>query len=435
MSPTQSPRVVVLGLDGLSLSQARYISKSFDLPNLSHLVDSSSCREIEAEIPALSPVNWTSLYTAAGPEEHGIFGFTEIDPLSYEITIVNSSMVKKRWIFHEISTYPGVISKIINLPNTYPAHPLKGILIAGFIAPDLKRAVYPPPILPLLKDINYLLETDTTRGRRDPDYLFTSLSASLESRKRALEMFWGDLAWNVFILVLTETDRLNHFFFTSTCDPSDVHHEMCRDFFIMWDRLIGEVLERFSALPSPKKLMVVADHGFCSLKTEVDLNVYLKEMGLLRVSSSPSHELDASVIQPETRAFSLDGGRIYIHDKRFSRGHLTPADKKILCRELITDLKDLVFKGKRVFEDVVEGEELYPGCDLDNRPDIVCIPTRGIDVRAKFDTTSLFSSGERTGCHTHRDVFFYHQGIQSEINRLRDVGREILTTFKDKILL
>ncbi len=432
MATISYPKLVVLGLDGLSLSQAKFVCDNFDLQNLATLLRSPYCREIKAEIPALSPVNWTSLYTASGPETHGIFGFTEIDPRTYEVNIVTSSMVKKDWIFEELSK-GGIMSKIINLPNTYPAKPLKGILISGFVSPRIERAVYPTPFIHILKEINYILEADTTKGAGDPEYLFKGLGLSLQSRKRALELLWKDLAWDLFILVLTETDRLNHFFYHAIFDKKNPYHSLCREFFIEWDRAIGELLERFYSLPNPKRLIVVADHGFCPLIQEVDINAYLIHHGLLKFTHPPKHELDGTIIEEGSKAFSLDGGRIYIHDSRFSRGKVSNFEKKIIIQDLIEALTKLTFRNSQVFSRVIEGSEFYGNNSLKNMPDIICIPSRGFDPKAKFDRKEIFGTYGRSGCHTEEDVFYYDQE-NSPVNTLRDVGREILKFFKSNLI-
>ncbi len=432
MTSISCPKMVVLGLDGLSLSQARFVSKKFDLQNLASLVDSPNCQGIRAEIPALSPVNWTSLYTASSPREHGIFGFTELNPHTYEVNIVNFSLVKKVWIFEELSRR-GIMSKIINLPNTYPAHPLKGILISGFVSPRLEGSVYPPPFIHILKEINYLVEADTTRGARDPQYLFQELYKSLDSRKRALQILWKDLAWDLFILVLTETDRLNHFFYHAIFDDTHPCHTLCKDFFSAWDNLIGELLDRFYVLPSPKRLMVVADHGFCPLIQEVDINAYLLTHGLLRLKGSPRHELDGSIIKDTSLAFSLDGGRIYIHDSRFSRGRVKSFEKKIIIRQIMDDLERLSFKNRKVFSHVIEGREFYGDSELKNMPDIICIPARGFDPKAKFDKKEIFGAYGRSGCHSEDDVFYYDDQAFPAVTP-KDVGREILKYFTNALI-
>ena len=70
--------LVFLGLDGLPWSLARELSAQGLLPNLTQVMDTSG--PIRAELPELSPVNWTSLFTASPPGVHGVYGFTRMDP-------------------------------------------------------------------------------------------------------------------------------------------------------------------------------------------------------------------------------------------------------------------------------------------------------------------------------------------------------------------
>ena len=78
------PGLRKLGLDGLPLALARALAASGRLPNLERLL-AHNATTIEAELPELSPVNWTSFLTAAGPGRHGIFGFVGIDPATYTL--------------------------------------------------------------------------------------------------------------------------------------------------------------------------------------------------------------------------------------------------------------------------------------------------------------------------------------------------------------
>jgi predicted AlkP superfamily phosphohydrolase/phosphomutase len=321
------------------------------------------------------------------------------------------------------------MSKVINLPNTYPASALRGMLIAGFVAPELDKAVYPRVLAGMLASKGYKLEADTERGRQDYDLLLTELGATLDSRRMALNMLWPDLAWDLFVLVLTETDRLGHFLFPAIVDASDPWHAPVMDLLRKWDLLIGEVLDRYEALPGPKRLLVLADHGFTALETEVDVNVWLQRMGYLKLARRPEHELDVACIAEESTALALDPGRIYIHDQaRFSRGRVPPAQANTLREEIRTGLLELTWQGRPVMAEVHRGEEFYSGSKLAMVPDLVCTPNPGFDLKAKFDRTEMFGFFGRRGMHTADDVFcFDSQG--AIIQRVRNVGREVLEFF------
>jgi predicted AlkP superfamily phosphohydrolase/phosphomutase len=389
---------------------------------------------MQAEAPELSPVNWTSFYTAQGPEGHGVFGFFELDRRDYQLRLVDSSNVLCPTIFDRLARQ-GLLSKVINLPNTYPVQSFPGMIIAGFVAPRLERAVYPRFLVQPLREAGYTLEADTVRGKEDPDFLFGQLRKTLASREKALDLFWPDLAWDLFVFVLTETDRLGHFLFPALGDEHDPRHLDCLDFMRDWDRVLGGFLERYQALPEPKRLLVLADHGFTPLTTEVDINFWLRQRGYLRPLGRPAHELDATVIGPDSLAFALDPGRIYIHDQgRFARGGC-PVEKVHLWRDRIRQgLMGLRHNGRPVLKAVHLGERLYPRSRSPFVPDLVCEPRLGYDLKAKFDRERLFGCYGRQGTHSRNHAFYYHsQG--KRLKRVREVGQEVLAFFSELPLI
>jgi predicted AlkP superfamily phosphohydrolase/phosphomutase len=428
MNASSRSRLLVLGLDGLPLSLARRLCREGRLPNLASLALSPQARAIQAELPELSPVNWTSFFTAVGPEEHGIFGFTSLNPHSYVLGFADADQVRARTIFDRLGEQ-GLSSRVVNLPNMYPARPIKGMLVAGFVAPELSLAVHPPFLAHQLRGRGYVLEADTNRGGHDPEYLLASLNATLRGRRAALDLLWPDLAWDLFVFVLTETDRLFHFLFPALEDERHPRHEACLLFLKEWDSLIGEVLERYADLPEPKRLIVLADHGFTSLTVEVDLNVWLRQQGLLNLGHAPENEWDCRHITPQTRAFALDPGRIYLHTPIFARGRLTAAAAATLGQELRRELQALTWRGMPVMQAVLYGKELYPGAALPLAPDLVCVPNPGFSLRAKFDSVEFFGKAHREGCHTADNAFFYDSAGSTPL-RVRDVGREVLRHFQ-----
>jgi len=422
-------KLVIIGLDGMSVSQAKYVAKKFALPNLEFIVENKGCISIESEIPELSPVNWTSFFTGHGPETHGVFGFVNLDPNTYTLGISDFTRVKCKTIFDELGSYD-IISRVINLPNTYPAPSIRGILISGFVALDLALSVYPREYLPYLKKIKYCLEADTSKGIKDPEYLFNEVKKTLHSRKRVLDFLWRDLAWDLFIIIFTETDRINHFFYPAIFDEKNHLHPLCMSFFKELDKVLGDILERFYGLPFPKRLMVVSDHGFCEVITEVDINVLLRQAGILVFEKRPRSEFDASIISKDSKAFALDPGRIYVHKKGlFSKGSVDKKDYKKVVEDVISCVKDLEYNGKKVFKKFFLKEEIYPGAEFEDTPDIVLIPNRGFDLKAKFDRDNIFGIYGRFGTHFGEDVLFFDSLNGSNVKKVRDIGQEILKHF------
>ncbi|EGB13548.1 type I phosphodiesterase/nucleotide pyrophosphatase [Pseudodesulfovibrio mercurii] len=417
-------RLVVLGLDGLPLNLARTLGAS--LPNLRRLAGDAVT--VRAELPELSPVNWTSVATGEGPEGHGVFGFSHLDPRTYGLRVTQATDETCPTVFDRLGER-GLVSRVVNLPNTYPARPLRGMLVAGFVAPDLRGAAYPPFLAARLGEAGYKLEADTTRGRTDPAYLLDELRETLKSRLTALDMLWPDLGWDLFVHVFTETDRLFHFLMDAVVRPELPAHFECLRFLADWDHALGRFLARYDALPEPKRLLVVADHGFTELTTEVSLNTWLMRAGLLSLSGAPDDEWDASKITPESKAFALDPGRIYLHERRrFARGTVLPGEREGLLARIIDGLMALKYEGAPVLRAVHRGTAFYPGSASDQCPDLVCEPRPGFDLKAKFDRWNIFGLHGRTGTHTVDGAIFADtRGARPE--RMRDVGRIILQHF------
>lgn len=421
MTALARPRLVVLGLDGLPFSLACTLADR--LPNLARLIPHA--RSMESELPELSPVNWTSFFTAEGPGVHGVHGFTALDPREYRLRICNFTDVRAPTIFERLGA-AGLTSRVLNLPNMSPAKPLRGMLVAGFVAEGLRAAVQPPFLLGPLSAAGYVIEGDTTRGAAEPEYLLDQLRLSLKGRRAALDLLWPDLAWDLFVGVLTETDRLFHFLYPAVEDAGHGLHGACMAYLREWDGLVGEVLDRYDALPEPKGLIALADHGFCRLDTEVDLNRVLLEAGQLRLCASPRDEWDAGCIGPDARAFALDAGRIVLHRKgRFARGCVGAHEEAALKAELRELFLGLTWEGRKVMNRVLDGREFY-GCE--DAPDLLCVAERGFDLKARFDRTEVFGVYGRFGMHSRDDVFFADtRGARPA--RVRDVGALVLEHF------
>lgn len=409
-----SKKTVVIGIDGLSLSLARSLSDKGVFKNISHIVNTPECIAITSELPDVSPVNWASFFTAKGPEEHGIYGFTTIDPRTYQLSLTDYTHVRSQAVWDKMGQ-KGKTSKIINLPCTYPAPDIRGMLISGFIAPELENAVYPKAVLPMLKKIGYRLEADTIQGLTNPDFLLQDLMQTLSSRIRAFDLFWPDLAWDFFTIVFTELDRMSHFLQDAILDEKHNLHPLCIDVLKALDQAVGHVLTRYYELEDPKELMIVADHGFTTLECEVDINCLLRAEGFLSVIKKPENELDLSCLDISSRSFALDPGRIYIHTReRFSRGNVSNIEYASLREKIRNTMLSLEYKGRKVMRAVYPGEEIYPS-GKGMPPDLLCVPDKGFDLKAKFDRNQIFGHFGRTGTHSCDDVFFYSdQGVRPD---------------------
>lgn len=164
------PKTVVVGLDGVPYTLLKELKKRGKIPNIASICENGYFGQMNVCVPEISSVSWSSFMTGTQSGKHGIFGFVDLIPGSYKMYFPNFSNLREKTVFDELRAM-GKRSVVINLPSTYPAPEICGVLVSGFVAIDLKKAVYPSALLPELQEMGYATDVDTKRGREDHDFL------------------------------------------------------------------------------------------------------------------------------------------------------------------------------------------------------------------------------------------------------------------------
>jgi predicted AlkP superfamily phosphohydrolase/phosphomutase len=302
---------------------------------------------------------------------------------------------------------------ILNLPNTYPAFPINGLLVSGFVAVDFERAVYPSSYIPFLKKLNYIIDVDAEKARTDKPALYQDILQSLSTRQNVAHRLFDQEPWDLFLLCITETDRLHHFFFDEkdTITFEKVYKQI--------DRIIVDLYQTAKKKWGEEFLfIIVSDHGFSLLKKEVNLNSYLNQRGMLTLDSTRDYY---ERIGRGTSAFAMDPGRIYIHyEKKFPRGTVQPVEGKQIkgkLKQILLDLKDA--NGEPVIRSIFEKEEIYQGPYLEYAPDLLCIPHPGYDLKGNMRKEDIFTMDIFKGMHTWDNAVLISPaqvGLDSSIN-------------------
>src|SRR5262249_25996005 len=102
---------------------------------------------MRSSIPTISSVSWSGFMTGKNPGKHGVYGFTDMKPGTLTLFFPNFGSVRGDTLW-DVAGRAGKRVIVLNIPGTYPARPVKGSLVSGFVAANLERAVYPPPRLP-----------------------------------------------------------------------------------------------------------------------------------------------------------------------------------------------------------------------------------------------------------------------------------------------
>lgn len=389
-------RKVVVGLDGVPHSMLGKFSQEGVMPNFARISDESFFQKMDSSIPAVSSTSWGTIVTGSNPGEHGVYGFTDIIEGTYTLSFTNFHSFKEPAFWQE----NGDSHVILNVPSTYPAQELNGCHVSGFVSPNMEKAVYPNSLLSKLKEMNYKIDVDSEKGHKSERLLFQELDRTLEARIKAYRYLWNEYDWDTFMLVITGTDRLEHFLWDAYEDPAHDYHGKFLDFFRRIDGVIGEIEGK---LDEEDSLIMLSDHGMESVKFNVNLNAYLQEGGYLELGDGENKQ-KYNRIEEGTRAFALEHGRVYLNrKKRYPKGSVEGDEEESLLPELEDYFLNLEKDGEMVVKEVLSREEIYRGDHVDKAPDLVLIPNSGYNLRGKL-SDEIFEESPFTGMH-NRDAF------------------------------
>ncbi|MGB8953305.1 MAG: alkaline phosphatase family protein [Candidatus Aminicenantales bacterium] len=417
----------VIGLDGVPYSLLLDLAQKGIMSATARLIDSEHLHKMKASLPEISAVSWTDFMTGTNAGTHGIFGFTDFKPDSYEIRFPNFLDLKKE-TFWDLLNARGKKCIIINQPATYPARKINGVLISGFVAIEITKAVYPLSLAAPLEQMGYQIDIDTIRSRENPNFLWQELIKTLSGRQKALNYFWEE-EWDYFEFVITGTDRLHHFLWNAYKDKNHPHHQNFLEYYRQIDRLINKIFTAFRKIAdSEENIFILSDHGFTGIEQEVYLNAWLEKEKYLKFTSSSPKGLED--ISPKSLAFALDPNRIYLNLKRrFPKGCVRASEQKALKEEIQHKLEKLEYQGKKVVRKVFPAKDIYSGSLLSEGPDLLVLSEPGFDMKGSVKKKDVFGRTSLQGMHTWDDAFFLAKNKYGENLAISDLAQIILNLF------
>jgi predicted AlkP superfamily phosphohydrolase/phosphomutase len=403
-------RVFVLSIDGVPYSFLKGQMAQGRWPHLARLVQEGSFARMRSVLPTISSVAWSTFMTGKNPGKHGIFGFVDHRPNSYEVFIPTSVNMTSKTLW-EILSEGGKEVVVMNVPVTYPVRPVNGILVSGFLATSLKKATYPAEIAAQLEQMGYRIDADAAQAWESLDKFLEDLRITLEKRVQAMFYFMDHQPWDYFHLHIMGTDRINHFMW----EHMERGHPQYAPAFLEYYRQIDEILGILSnKLDDDVTFILMSDHGFCSIKKEVNLSRYLQHRGWLQFEGNPPTGLQD--IHPSSRAYTLIPGRVYLNLKgREPKGGVDPGDYQRVRDELAEVLLDcqLPETGQKVISKVIRREEIYGGGNLSAAADLIAVPYDGFDLKADVKKEALAEKTALLGMHTYDDAFLFVRGRSS----------------------
>lgn len=408
----RAPRLVVIGLDGTPYTMVQRLLAQGRMPHLARIVAQSGYRRMDSVYPTVSSVAWSTYMTGVNPARHGIYGFIDRRAGSYETIIPDGRRMKASTLW-EMLSQAGKRVIVLNVPVTYPPRPVNGILVGCFLSPRLDRAVYPPEKTALIQSLGYRIDTDAWLARESRDRLYADVEDCLARRAKTLLYLMDNEPWDFVQCHIMETDRLYHFSWEQYEKDDPVYAPQFYRVLDQIDDLLGEVLARVERTGA--ELMVLSDHGFCTIRYEVYVNTWLAEKGWLPRPTVQGERVQLKDVGPGSSVYSLDPGRIFINlAGREPAGTVAPEEyeawRERVAQAALADLRDPQ-TGEPMLEKVLRREEIYHGPGLEETADLILVPRDGYDLKGAFGKETLTYRGEAlVGMHTYDDAMIAVRG-------------------------
>ena len=428
------PRVLVIGLDGATFRLIRPLVAAGQLPNLARFMSQGVAGDLQSTIQPSSEQAWSAFLTGQNNGKHGVYGFQQRRPGTYQFGYVNAASLRAPSLWQILSQRDRDVI-VINVPMTYPPEQVRGVLVGGLLTPGPQsQFTWPAGIYgELVRECGgYVIDVDTERGRLEDDQLAQLAEDGVRMirlRTAAALHLARTRPWDFTMVVYGASDRLAHKFWKywdvthPLHDPQaaqqfgDVLPRIYREL----DAAVGQLVD--ALCDDQTTVFIVSDHGFGPMEKAVYLNRWLAQQGylVLRAASalSPGQQASAAVRGSlrrgvryldtplvskakkwaferfpdlkgslyssmafsqvdwsRTQAYALGTmGNIYFNRRgREPEGIVAPgAESDALAERLMGDLGGLLdpATGQSVFHEIYRAADLYHGPALADAPDVI----------------------------------------------------------------
>lgn len=404
-------KALILGLDGATFTILDRLMADGEMPFLRDFIAGGVRANLRTIVPALTPPAWTSLRTGVQPGKHGIFDFfRKAAPDSYHIEMLTGKDISADTIA-QYANQNGMTATVLNFPVTFPAPPINGYLIPGWMPwKQLRFACQPAGLYNRLKEAI-------------PDFNPRELAMDMKQEEKAIEgtatdeyKAWIDVhirkdqQWLKILRLLHDTDptdytaimfdgtdKLQHLlwrFLDPTCfaPEADAFEREMRAYVLRYYRALDEVIAQIVGLAGPDSTVVIAsDHGFGKQESTLFVNTWLERQGYLAWAKDAPAESDQAILGigqlarhvylldwDKTKAYaptpSANGIHIVQQSATTPYG-IPPEEYEAFRATLITGLQALrdPASGEPLVTEVWKREDIFAGPHMALAPDLTLV--------------------------------------------------------------
>jgi len=459
--------LVLLGLDGASWEQLAPWLNTGRLPHLARLRREGVWGVLESCLPPVTCPGWRVLTSGKNPGKLGVFWWAGWDRDAGRLVFPNDRSFPGPEVWDYLGE-AGYQVAVVNVPTSYPARKVRGIMVSGFGAPLdrrpeqlFRRLTYPAS---LAEDLQHRYGWRFVLPRvdlEDKTAVVREVRRIIEQRFAFLRELVACGRFELVVLVVFYINTLQHFYGQDEAVAQ------------VWEYIDGEVgwlMER------GWRIVVASDHGMRRVERSFLLNVWLAEEGYLRLRPDLGDwvlRLDdrlagwlggwrvcaraARRILPDRVLERLPGLELAeglrtsrLEDKVDWKGSLALAlsqgvvylNRSLLGREYGAFRRELRNKleklrspeGQRVISCVFLPEDIYHGPYVSWAPDLVALPAPGWELYGGLAREAFVrrAKGWTSGNHPAGMFAAWGEGIapgKVEGMRLEDVAPTMLELF------
>lgn len=297
-------KVLVIGLDGVPLDLIQRWADAGELPTLKRVLDEGASGRLRSTMPPTSAAAWSSFMTGRNPGRTGVYDFLYRQQDDYTFAPVNGRRRDGPTIWRLLSEAGRQVG-VVNVPMSYPAEPVNGFMISGWMTPYRAREFsYPADIMTELESAigdYHIYPQETFSEQRKEAYLAASHEL-LEMRTGAALHLMANKPWDFFMLVYFDTDRILHQLWhyldeghpwRNGSNAGDAS-EPVRAYFRHLDACIGRLLRQAG---DDTSLMIMSDHGMGSAHNMIVLNNWLLDNGWLHLKKGAAAHIKHTLFQ------------------------------------------------------------------------------------------------------------------------------------------
>lgn len=416
MKTSQSPKVLIFGIDGGTWDIILPLIHEGELPHLKEMLKAGASGVLHSSFPPVTATAWASFMTGVNPGKHGFFDFKRYDIKRYNYSFIrepmsNSRALPGRTLWDHLSRH-GLRVCVIGLPMTYPAWEVNGYMMSGFPAP--KVSLFPKSWTPPDAERCLIPPMAQLSQSEKRDFCYELVESQTDIFLNALKH--GE--FHLYAIVYNSTDIAQHYFWKEMNDPYSPFRTTIFEVYKRIDQALGQLRKNFL---EDMYTIILSDHGFGPTYTRFfNLNAYLEHLGVLKRKERPKEELECSTprsikelqlwlnnkrkkyqkqreqrhikrIKPHINLLSIDLQRsqaygfnlkpplvgVVINLKgRQKYGTVSPGEEYEQLRSfLIEKLRCLEDEetGKTVVKDVSRREDFYHGPYVEQIPDLILI--------------------------------------------------------------